>query len=915
MKKILLILMVFTSLATYAQAEFPESVQLTNQTSTTATKVNVQESNGVVNTIAKSDLIEVLEYASAINLPVTGVLGKIYVTIDNGRLYRWNGTVYTEISSSQDISGKENIANKQNSLAVDGTGVKYPTVDAVNTLKAIKSNEALSLAQRKGDVLYGILDQYTGEEVTLSKVTGAPTVDNVIYFQLGSEYFKRNFTYIKPEWFGAVGDRVTDDTASVQAALNSMTTSGGELRFSAKKYLISGQLTVPHDGSFVAPKMASIILSGSGAGHTGRGTAPVGGTILDMRFSGTYGKIIGLGLGLLKIKDISFIDGGSDSTPFIYGTNPTMHISGCSFLGTKVGVLADQDAIVLGGTLDVESFGGIDDGFQGYGSVIENNYFGRIRRAVWGRMFFNGNVIQNNTIWNTCGSNIALAGAIELDGDPANTSMQKAVGNVITGNLIEATGYQWCIVLRESEQNTITGNNFYDESASTIGYIYCVPTSAVFNTIVAGFNSDLKLFVNAAAYVDNTVINNHSAQFSSYSESQIFKKYLIVQAEAGAGNSDKLRLKGVAGSEVFDRIYRENEVVKVMSDNAGNETEVALFKNFGGGILRETWKGTDVRLESEGTFRIRSGGAGSELYLGDSASFVYIINGVLYSNRPNGIAPLNVVSKTPVANLTVQRIDNGSLITNSDTATDGAKIFSGNTTPESNLTALVGSLYLRTDGSKGSTFYVKESGTASSGWSAVPSTDSPNLTGVPTAPTAQAGTNTSQLATTAFVLANTNANAVPTQLKDFYVDVNNVGLTETDLLTYTTPANRLNAAGEKIISVYAGTMNDVTASSQLKAYFAGTLIADTGALTMSVTGAWVINASIIRTGATTARSIVNISTPGASTASYTKYTSLTGLTFTNTNIIKVTGTAAGATGGDNDITATYGNILWQPAAL
>jgi hypothetical protein len=68
--------------------------------------------------------------------------------------------------------------------------------------KFIKSNEALTGAQRKGDVLYGILDQYTGEEMTLSKVTGTPTVDNVIYFQLGSEYFKRNCTEINLKWFG-----------------------------------------------------------------------------------------------------------------------------------------------------------------------------------------------------------------------------------------------------------------------------------------------------------------------------------------------------------------------------------------------------------------------------------------------------------------------------------------------------------------------------------------------------------------------------------------------------------------------------------------------------------------------------------------------------------------------------------------
>jgi len=156
---------------------------------------------------------------------------------------------------------------------------------------------------------------------------------------------------------------------------------------------------------------------------------------------------------------------------------------------------------------------------------------------------------------------------------------------------------------------------------------------------------------------------------------------------------------------------------------------------------------------------------------------------------------------------------------------------------------------------------------------------------------------------------------VPEQLKDFYADVNNISTTETDLLTYTTVANRLNATGEKLISNFAGTFNDVTASSQLKIYFAGQNIGDTGALTMSVTGAWVTTVSIIRTGTTTGRAVVNISTPGASTAAYTKYTSLTGLTFTGANIVKITGTAGGATGGNDDITATYGNIIWQPASL
>lgn len=50
-----------------------------------------------------------------------------------------SATDWTTFNSKQDALGftAENTANKQNSLAVDGTGVKFPTVDAVNSLSMI----------------------------------------------------------------------------------------------------------------------------------------------------------------------------------------------------------------------------------------------------------------------------------------------------------------------------------------------------------------------------------------------------------------------------------------------------------------------------------------------------------------------------------------------------------------------------------------------------------------------------------------------------------------------------------------------------------------------------------------------------------------------------------------------------------
>ena len=100
MKKILFLLL-FT-IASYGQAVFDEGVQIkNNQTSTTATKVNVQENDGTINTKPLSELDNYLEFASAVNLPVTGEQGKLYLTKDNNRLYRFNGTIYQELTTDE----------------------------------------------------------------------------------------------------------------------------------------------------------------------------------------------------------------------------------------------------------------------------------------------------------------------------------------------------------------------------------------------------------------------------------------------------------------------------------------------------------------------------------------------------------------------------------------------------------------------------------------------------------------------------------------------------------------------------------------------------------------------------------------------------------------------------------------------
>jgi lysophospholipase L1-like esterase len=49
---------------------------------------------------------DVLEYANAAALPGTGTSGLLYVTLDNGKVWRWSGSAYVEITSAPDFASQ-----------------------------------------------------------------------------------------------------------------------------------------------------------------------------------------------------------------------------------------------------------------------------------------------------------------------------------------------------------------------------------------------------------------------------------------------------------------------------------------------------------------------------------------------------------------------------------------------------------------------------------------------------------------------------------------------------------------------------------------------------------------------------------------------------------------------------------------
>lgn len=152
-------------------------------------------------------------------------------------------------------------------------------------------------------------------------------------------------------------------------------------------------------------------------------------------------------------------------------------------------------------------------------------------------------------------------------------------------------------------------------------------------------------------------------------------------------------------------------------------------------------------------------------------------------------------------------------------------------------------------------------------------------------------------------------------LFDHYADLGNTTTTETDLYSDTIPANILLNNGDKLVSRYAGIfVASGTATRDIRIYFAGTIIFDSTAVTSTVAASWEFRVTIIRESSTVIRASVSGSSTGASLAAYDNYTRITGLTLSNTNILKITGQAGGVGAATNDIVAKLGMVGFKPAA-
>lgn len=421
-----------------------------------------------------------------------------------------------------------------------------------------------------------------------------------------------------------------DNSDSFQKLLtNVFNAGGGTIRFPAGNFKFLSRIRIPNDNAY-PPKQPPIRITGAGGQHAGQSYAWSGGTILNLHSSNEFAKIDTRGLGHLTIDNLAMVttNAGGTFTPFIKTLGTTLSINDCGFYGSAATLSANEDGIILGGT-SPEDFIGFNTNneacFQGYQTVIRNNWFNRIRRAVLFNNHANGNVVRDNNLWNECGGPEAIALRV--------TGVASIVGNVISGNLIEAIGYTNGIVCDGATYTTLTGNSFFDPPVSWIGNAYVFTNNAAGSIVLPGFTDN-----SLVRYTGSTASNQTFLTASPAEVSILPNRYLFTSAEPLIFTSGELwRLQMGAylwrNFGVTDRISWELGYSGGTSALVGTNIYMVLQVSDTNTVTLTLGKGAGAagRLSASELYLL-CGGSSRSLWLGDiNNQRHYLNNGIFYA--------------------------------------------------------------------------------------------------------------------------------------------------------------------------------------------------------------------------------------------------------------------------------------------
>jgi hypothetical protein len=115
----------------------------------TTTYATLDGSGKVPSAQLPSYVDDVLEYANQAALPASGEAGKLYLTLDNNKVYRWSGSVYVEIVASP--SSTDSVTEGSTNLYY--TNARVDTRIGLTSINALNDVDTLTNAPTNGQGL------------------------------------------------------------------------------------------------------------------------------------------------------------------------------------------------------------------------------------------------------------------------------------------------------------------------------------------------------------------------------------------------------------------------------------------------------------------------------------------------------------------------------------------------------------------------------------------------------------------------------------------------------------------------------------------------------------------------------------------------------------------------------------------
>jgi hypothetical protein len=551
---------------------------------------------------------DVLEFANFAALPTTGETGKIYITLDTNKIYRWSGSAYIEITSGGSVWGAitgtlSNQTDLQTALNAKQNLIAH--LEYSNTDLTVWNNGKGNIDTNTSFGEFALLNNTTGgsntaigQRALLNNTTGGSNTAigrSVLAFNttggsntaIGTYALEKNTTGGNNTAIGqsALQQNTTGyaNTANGQGALQQNTTGGNNTAI--------GQSALENN-------------------TTGFSNTAIGRSVLAFNTTGNNNTAVGFNSGIfiangqfsLIANNSTFL--GTDTRPFADNqTNQIVIGHQAVGAGSNTVTIGNTDITTtrLRGNVQGGSF--VKDGGTSSQFLMAD---GSVSTSAVGSLEFNATDL---TVWNNGKGNIGT-----------NTSFGSGIfKNITTGNGLTAFGIDALENVTNGNFNTAIGKNALNSTTSGSNCTSIGDNSLIWNTTGSGQTA----IGQAAGSIAGT---NSANQTSSNSV------YVGAGTKASAnGNTNEIVIGHNAIGHGSNTVTLGNSSIAttILRGNVGIGTTSPFSASGFNGLTLDGTTGSLLQLRANGTnaLQITSSSINSVFYEYRNLPFVFATNG------------------------------------------------------------------------------------------------------------------------------------------------------------------------------------------------------------------------------------------------------------------------------------------------